>query len=81
MIRWLLLVVQLFLPAWRQSVMPDRRHAYGRTLTKRYQARKSMVKNFWIASGAVMVIMPALPIVIGLALFTTFVSFMYLDEA
>lgn len=40
-----------------------------------------MVKNFWIASGAVMVIMPALPIVIGLALFTTFVSFMYLDEA
>ena len=81
MFRWLFLCLQLFLPAWRQQVKPDRRHSFGRTLTKNYRARKSMVKNFWIASGTLMMLVPVLPLVVGLALFTTFVSFMYLDEA
>lgn len=81
MVRWFLLCIQLFMPVWRRHVTPDRRHPLGRTLTRRYQARKSVVKNFWIASGMLMVMMPVLPVVVGLALFTTFVSFMYLDEA
>lgn len=82
MFRWLYFCAQLFLPAWRQQqILPERRHAYGRTLTKRYLARKAMVKNFWIASGTAMMLMPAMPFVVGLTLFTTFVSFMYLDEA
>ncbi|MDX1693269.1 MAG: hypothetical protein R3208_05855 [Ketobacteraceae bacterium] len=81
MIRWFLLCFQLFLPHWRQRMIPDRRHPFGRTLTKGYQARKSMVKNFWIASGMLMMAVPLLPVVVGLTLFTTFVSFMYLDEA
>lgn len=80
MLRWLIWCWQLFLPAWRQQPIADKRHAYGRTLTKGYAAKKSMVKNFWIASGALMMVMPALHFVIALGLFTTFVSFMYLDE-
>ena len=80
MYRWLSLCLQLFLPAWRQTLTPNARHACGRTLTPGYLARKSMVKNFWIASGAVMVMIPIMPFIIGLALFMTFVSFMYLDE-
>lgn len=81
MLRWFILSLQLFLPRWRQTLTPDSKHPLGRTLTKRYKAKKSVVKNFWIASGTAMVLMPALPFVIGLVLFTTFVSFMYLDEA
>lgn len=80
MVRWLLMYLQLFLPAWRQNMLPDQNHAYGRTLTKKYRAKKSIVKNFWIAAGTLMIFVPVLPVIVGLALFTTFVSFMYLDE-
>lgn len=81
MFRWIALSLKLFLPAWRQMAKPDSHHAYGRTLTKGYIARKSIVKNMWIGSALLMLAMPALPVVIGLGLFTTFVSFMFLDEA
>lgn len=80
MFRWIMMIWQFLLPAWRKVVKPDCNHAYGRTLTKGYVARKSFVKSMWIGSALMMLVMPALPVVIGLGLFTTFVSFMYLDE-
>lgn len=80
MFRLLSFCIALFLPVWRQSLAPNARHPFARTLTSDYLARKSIVKNFWIVSGALMVLVPVMPFVVGLALFTTFVSFMYLDE-
>ena len=46
-----------------------------------YLRRRDMVKNFWIVAGLVMAAVPLLPWIVAVSLFTTFVSFMYLDEA
>ena len=80
MIRWLMLCMHVFLPSWRHTISADSTHAYGRTLTKAYTAKKSMVKNFWLVSGILMVVIPVPHFVIALTMFTTFLSFMYLDE-
>ncbi len=72
-----------FLPLWRQNTdknQGDKRHFYRRTLCVEYQKKKSMVKNFWIAAGVVVLIQPLLHVVLVVAMFTTFISFMYLDE-
>jgi len=72
-----------FLPLWRQNVdqnQGDERHFYRRTLCAEYQKKKSTVKNFWIAAGVVVLIQPFLHVVLVVAIFTTFISFMYLDE-
>lgn len=81
MFRWLEVLLNLLLPQWRHRQKPDENHSYGRTLSRRYRARKGVVKNFWIVAGAAMLLNPILPVIIVLALFTTFLSFMYLDEA
>ena len=39
------------------------------------------MKSFWIVAGLVVLIEPALPFAVFVSLFTTFLSFMYLDEA
>ena len=40
-----------------------------------------MVKNFWIVAGLAMIVVPLAHVAVGISLFTTFLSFMYLDEA
>ncbi len=79
--RWLDWVYKGLLPAWRISKKLDSSHAYYRTQTNAYKARKSMVKNFWIAAGILVLLNPSLHVAVIVALFTTFLSFMYLDES
>lgn len=69
--------VQLLMPS-RQHVLADPAH---RTRTREYLLRREVVKQFWLVAGAVMLLLPALHWVVAVGLFTTFVSFMYLDEA
>ena len=51
-----------------------------RSQTAEYQRRKRLLRDAWIA---VAIIMLALPLagMIAVALFSTFISFMYLDES
>ena len=74
-------IMQLLMPHWHKGVRADSRHAFGRTLTRDYLRRREMVKNFWVVAGLMMVVQPLLPWVVWVSLFTTFMSFMYLDEA
>lgn len=46
-----------------------------------YIRRQQQVKNFWICAGFSVICFPALHIAVSVGLFTTFLSFMYLDEA
>lgn len=78
-----LLLQRCFLPGWRQNTdlnQGDSHHFYRRTLSAKYLKKKSMVKNFWIAAGAIVLIQPVLHVMLVVAMFTTFLSFMYLDE-
>jgi len=63
------------------SARPDPKHGSRRRLCKAYLKRRQQVKNFWIIAGLIVLIEPALPFVVFVSLFTTFLSFMYLDES
>ncbi|WP_444909498.1 hypothetical protein [Microbulbifer sp. TRSA005] len=45
-----------------------------------YRQKKALVRWLWIGVSLVMLCFPLLPLVVGLAFFTTFLSFAILDE-
>lgn len=57
------------------------RHLFGGVMSPDYLRRREVVKNFWLVAGAAMIALPLLHWIVAVSLFTTFVSFMYLDEA
>lgn len=73
-------LINWFLPSWARCTTADPRHAHGRRLTTAYKKRQGLVKNIWIISGFSMLVIPALPWMAALSLFTTFLSFTILDE-
>ena len=79
---WLLQIIWGVLRTeWTSSARPDPRHGSRRRLCKSYRQRRQQVKNFWVVAGVLVLIEPTLPFAVFVSLFTTFVSFMYLDEA
>lgn len=76
----MLRILEWFMPTWALSTCPDPNHCHGRRLTKTYRKKQGIVKNLWIASGLVMLAFPALPYLVAAGLFTTFLSFVILDE-
>lgn len=46
-----------------------------------YRRKREQVKLFWIAAGVLVLFEPVLYFVFSVSLFTTFLSFMYLDES
>ncbi|MBN0986124.1 hypothetical protein [Amphritea pacifica] len=73
--------LRLMLPEWMHVTHPDSSHFFRRKFTSAYKARLRWVYRIWIGSGLLMLAIPAPPVVIGLGLFTTFISFSLLDEA
>lgn len=71
---------QFFLPHWAEDQCPDGDHPHRRRFTAVYRRKQGIVKNVWIASGLVMAIQASPPIILALALGTTFLSFVILDE-
>lgn len=61
--------------------LPDadrERHPSWRRYTRKYRRKQAIVKNVWIVSGLLMIGLPAAMPVIALG--TTFLAFMILDE-
>jgi hypothetical protein len=46
----------------------------------RYRAKRRIVRDLWIGASTVMLLIPVPAVICALALLTTFVSFMILDE-
>lgn len=67
-------------PSWRDDRRSDPQHFHGRRFTAKYRRKQEIVKSLWIVFGIISLSFPTPPLVIGLALVTTFVSFMILDE-
>ncbi len=62
--------------------LPDRereRHASWRRYTRKYRRKQSIVRDVWLVSGALMLVVSTGGALI-LALGTAFISFMILDE-
>ena len=72
--------LEWFMPDWVVKTCPDPHHCHGRRLTKTYKKKQNIVKSVWIASGILMLVNPVLPFLVATTLFTTFVSFVILDE-
>ncbi|MCP5312247.1 MAG: hypothetical protein H6955_01735 [Chromatiaceae bacterium] len=73
-------ISRVFLPSWTEDRSPDREHPHRRRFTDGYRRKRGIVKNVWIASGVVMAVQGSLAIVMAIALGTTFLSFVILDE-
>lgn len=74
---WLL---QRLAPGLNHDCTPDESHPHRRRFTAKYRRKQGIVKNIWIGSGLVMLAQATPAVVIGLALGTTFLSFVILDE-
>lgn len=68
------------LPRWTSDQMPDRDHPHRRRFTAGYRRKRGIVKNVWIASGLVMLLQASPAIIVAMALGTTFLAFVILDE-
>ncbi len=75
------ILLLLYCPKCYERRQPDENHPYRRLFTKKYQAKKQVVKGLWIATGILMIIYPLMPFIVTLGLFTTFLSFSILDES
>ena len=76
----MLRVIEWLLPDWALSSSPDPHHSHGRRFTRAYKKKQEVVKSLWIYSGLVMMVIPVAPYVAAATLFTTFLSFVILDE-
>lgn len=72
--------LQLLLPEWMRDNRPDSRHFFRRKFTEAYKARLRWAYRIWLGSALLMLAIPSPPVIIGLGLFTTFLSFSLLDE-
>lgn len=72
--------LQLLLPEWMSNRHPDSRHFYRRKFTDAYKERLCWAYRIWLGSVLLMLAIPSPPVIIGLGLFTTFLSFSLLDE-
>lgn len=81
---WLTLLLTIFKIRFPNSFttnrQPDFSHPSRRRFTAQYHAKRSVVRNVWIAAGLLMLINPILPVIMIIALPTTLLSFMILDE-
>lgn len=71
---------RLVLPGWTRDRSPDRDHPHKRRFTPGYRRKKDIVRNVWIASGLVMIVQASPALILAMALGTTFLSFVILDE-
>ena len=68
------------LPDWARNCAPDETHFYRRCFTRRYKAKRRVVRDVWLGSGCMMLLYPVLPFILALGLATTLLAFIILDE-
>jgi len=71
---------RLVLPQWTHDQSPDQSHPHKRRFTAGYRRKQNIVRNVWIASGLVMILQATPAFILAIALGTTFLSFLILDE-
>ena len=81
LITLLLIMIRITLQSdWLQDSGADASHPHRRRFTRKYQAKKNIVKKLWINACLLMLLNPALPVIFIIALPVTFLSVLILDE-
>ena len=70
----------LILPHWAKDRSPNLDHPHRRRFTGLYRRKKGIVRNLWIGSGLLMIVVATPALILAMALATTFLSFAILDE-
>ena len=71
---------EMILPHWAKDRSPDPGHPHKRRFTGLYRRKKGIVRNLWIVSGLLMIVLATPAMILAIALATTFLSFVILDE-
>lgn len=74
------IIIKWWTPDIRKDKSPDPKHSYRRTFTPKYIKKKKYLYYVWCSVLVSMLIIPSLAYAFASALFTTFISFMILDE-
>ena len=74
-------LLSLLFPYWMQDQTPDQHHFYRRVFTRKHRARVKRLYLLWLVAMGIVLIFPSLPLLIIVTLFTSFISFSFLDEA
>lgn len=74
------IIIHWLTPDIRKDRSPDANHSYRRTFTPKYIKKKKYLYYVWCTVLVSMLIIPSLAYMLVSALFTTFLSFMILDE-
>ena len=74
------LLASCWKPAWLDSQQPDSSHFHRRRYTVEYRKKRRLVRDLWLGVGLLMLCFPIAAVFVGVGLFTTFLSFMILDE-
>ena len=73
-------ILDLVLPHWLSDRSPEQGHPHRRRFTDLYRRKRGIVKNLWLGSGLLMLLVATPALVLAMALGTTFLSFVILDE-
>lgn len=65
---------------WMRNRQPDPDHFYRRGFTSDYRARRRRLKELWIGSGLLALVLPEPAFWLILLILSCFISFAFLDE-
>ncbi len=74
------LILRTYCAVWLQKIIGLTSNANARQLSRKERIKRGWVKTIWLVAGVFMLLNPVPPIVMIIALPTTFLSFMILDE-
>ncbi|WP_163372954.1 hypothetical protein [Endozoicomonas acroporae] len=73
-------ILQIFFSTLLNQLASKLLRPRGRIISKKERIKRSWVRTIWLVAGTLMLFNPALPVIMIIALPTTFLSFMILDE-
>lgn len=73
-------ILQIFFSTLFNQLVSKLVRPHGRIISRKERIKRSWVRTIWLVAGTLMLFNPALPVIMIIALPTTFLSFMILDE-
>ncbi|WP_066014271.1 hypothetical protein [Endozoicomonas atrinae] len=73
-------ILQIFLSTLINQLTSFLVKPRARTLSRKERIKRNWVRTIWLVASTLMLFNPALPVIMIIALPTTFLSFMILDE-
>lgn len=73
-------ILQIFFSTLFNQLVSKLVRPHARITSRKERIKRSWVRAIWLVAGTLMLFNPALPVIMIIALPTTFLSFMILDE-